>query len=197
MQHLDPIGRRITEATGRTLDQHAADPVPAAAHLPEAAANLRHLRTELLHTVDGLRTLLINADDLGGPATAVSGTVKTITDLSRDYRHAHDRIDALIADAARTAYAKAHPGRQVHRRYVTPGDTILVVLPHTDTCRRQNLAGQRAHIRVGTADARLRLPGSINPLRLSHADAGIYRDPTENRLYTLQVAAPRSTVDGR
>ncbi|SIM49508.1 hypothetical protein SAMN04489832_0261 [Micromonospora cremea] len=38
MPHCDTISRWITATTDRTLDQHAADPVPAAAHLPEAAA---------------------------------------------------------------------------------------------------------------------------------------------------------------
>ncbi|MEV6817097.1 hypothetical protein AB0M52_34130, partial [Micromonospora sp. NPDC051296] len=66
MLHLDTISRWIALATGRTLDQHATDPIPAAAHLPEAADTLRHLRTELLLAVDRLRTLLINADDITG-----------------------------------------------------------------------------------------------------------------------------------
>ncbi len=168
MLHLDAVGRWITATTGRTLDQHAADPIPAAAHLPDAAATLRHLRTELLLAVDRLRTLLINTDDLTGTVATVAGTVETITQLAREYRHARDRIDTLIADQARAAYAQAHPGQVVRRRYVNPGDTVLVTLPHTDSCRRQNLAGHATHIRVGTSDARLRPPGSVNPLRLSH-----------------------------
>ncbi|SCF15196.1 hypothetical protein GA0070558_13445 [Micromonospora haikouensis] len=194
MPHLDLIGRWIAATTGRTLDQHAADPLPTAAHLPEAASTLRHLRTELLLTVDQLRTLLINADDLTGPVSAVTGTLKTITDLAHEYHQARDRIDTLIGDTARAAYAQAHPGRMVQRRYVNPGDTVLVVLPHTDACRRQHLAGRRAHIKVGTSDAGLRPPGSANPLRLSHADAGIYRDPTEDRLYILQATADAATA---
>ncbi|MEV6815121.1 hypothetical protein, partial [Micromonospora sp. NPDC051296] len=154
----------------------------------EAADTLRHLRTELLLAVDRLRTLLINADDITGPATTVSGNVKTITDLAGEYRQARDRIDALIADTARTSYAQAHLGQVVRRRYVNPGDTVPVVLPHTDYCRRESLAGRPTLIQVGTSDARLRPPGSVNPLRLSHTDAGIYRDPTDNRLYTLRSA---------
>lgn len=75
----------------------------------------------------------------------------------------------------------------MRRRYVSPGDTVLVVLPHTDSCRRQNLAGHASPIKVGTSDARIRPPGSVNPLYLSHADAGVYRDPTEDRLYILQA----------
>ncbi|WFE48885.1 hypothetical protein [Micromonospora sp. WMMD1155] len=65
----------------------------------------------------------------------------------------------------------------------------MVVLPHTDSCRRQNLAGHVPHIKGSTSDARLRPTGSVNPLSLSQADAGIYRDPTENRLFILQAAA--------
>ncbi|WP_244252205.1 hypothetical protein [Micromonospora antibiotica] len=38
MPHLDPVSHWLTLTTGRTLDQHATDPVPAAAHLPDAAA---------------------------------------------------------------------------------------------------------------------------------------------------------------
>ncbi|MBQ0906789.1 hypothetical protein [Micromonospora sp. U21] len=193
MPYLDTISRWITATTDRTLDQHAADPVPAAAHLPEAAANLRHLRTELLLAVDQLRTLLINDDDLNGSTSTVAGPVETIRELVREYRYARNWIDTLIGDEARAAYAQANPGRSVRRRYVKPGDTVLVVLPHTDSCRRQNLAGHATHIRVGTSDARLRPPGSVNPLWLSHADAGIYRDPTEDRLYILQAADDEAT----
>ncbi|MGC4862839.1 hypothetical protein [Micromonospora sp. DT41] len=187
MAHLDTISRWITATTERTLDQHATDPVPAAAHLPEAAANLRHLRTELLRAVDRLRTLLINEGDLNGSTSTVAGPVETITELAREYRYARNWIDTLIGDAARAAYAQANPGRSVRRRYVSPGDTVLVVLPHTDSCRRQNLAGHASPIKVGTSDARIRPPGSVNPLYLSHADAGVYRDPTEDRLYILQA----------
>ncbi|NJP30765.1 hypothetical protein [Micromonospora thermarum] len=196
MLHLNVIDRWITAATGRTLDQHAADPVPAAAHLPQAASNLRHTRTELLLAVDRLRTLLINEDDLNGSTSTVAGPVETIRELAREYRYARNWIDTLIGDEARAAYAQAHPGRSVRRRYVNPGDTVLVVLPHTDSCRRQNLAGHATHIKVGTSDARIRPPGSVNPARLSHADAGIYRDPTEDRLYILQPADNETTDAG-
>ncbi|MFI5489235.1 hypothetical protein [Micromonospora echinaurantiaca] len=196
MLHLDVIGRWVAQATGRTLDQHAADPIPAAAHLPHAAATLRHLRTELLLAVDRLRTLLINEDDLSGSVSTVAGPVETIQELAREYRYARNWIDTLIDDPARAAYAETNPGRSVRRRYVNPGDTVLVVLPHTDSCRSQNLAGHATHLRVGTSDARFRPPGSVNPLRLSHADAGIYRDPTEDRLYILQAAADEAAASG-
>ena len=142
MLHLDAIGRWVALATGRTLDQHAADPIPAA-HLPEAAATLRHTRTELLHAVDRLRTLLINEDDLGGSV-----------------------------------------------------NTVLVVLPHTDSCRKQKLAGRTTRVRVGESDADLGPVLSADALRLSHADAGIYRDPAEGGLYILQSAANKPTAPG-
>ncbi|MFI7077169.1 hypothetical protein ACIBO1_07740 [Micromonospora sp. NPDC049903] len=189
MLHLDAITRWITQATGRTLDQHATDPVPAAAHLPDAADNLRHLRAELLAAVDQLRTLLINGDDITGPPATITGTVETFSELARAYRTARDRVDTLIADPTRTTYARTHPGQVVQRRYVQPGESVLVVLPHTDHCRREHLAGHSAHITVTISDARLRLPGSVSAVRLSHTDAGIYRDPTDNRLYTLHPAA--------
>ncbi|MET7710617.1 hypothetical protein [Micromonospora sp. NPDC005413] len=195
MPHLDTISRWITATTDRTLDQHAADPVPAAAHLPEAAANLRHLRTELLLAADRLRTLLINDDDLNRSTSTVAGPVETIGELAREYRYARNWTDTLVGDEARAAYAQANPGRSVRRRYVNPGDTVLVVLPHTDSCRRQNLAGHATPITVGTSDARLRPPGSVNPLWLSHADAGIYRDPIEDRLYLLQATADEAVPD--
>ncbi|GIJ12760.1 hypothetical protein ACFFMR_14475 [Micromonospora andamanensis] len=196
MRHLDMVGGGITATTGRTLDQHATDPVPAAAHLPEAAANLRHLRTELLLAVDRLRTLLINEDDLHGTTSTVAGPVETIIELALEYRYARTWIDTLIDDEARAAYAQTHPGQTVRRRDVNPGDTVLVVLPHTDSCRRQNLAGHTTRIRVGTSDTALRPPGSGNPLRLSHADTGIYRDPTEDRLYVLNTEADETADAG-
>ncbi|QDY09480.1 hypothetical protein FJK98_21970 [Micromonospora sp. HM134] len=188
MPHLDPVNRWITLTTGRTLDQHATDPIPAAAHLPDAAATLRHLRTELLLAADQLRTRLINTDDLSDPTATVTGVVQTITDLGREYRQARDRVDTLIADTTRTVHAQTHEGRVVQRRYVNPGDTVLVVLPHTDSCRRLHLAGHATHITVGSCDARLRPSGSVEPLRLAHPDAGIYRDPTTGRLYILRTS---------
>lgn len=196
MLHLDVIGRWITAATGRTLDQHAVDPIPAAAHLPEAAATLRHVRTELLLAVDRLRTFLVNEDDLSGAVSTIAGTLDTIQELGREYRYARNWIDTLIGDEARATYAQAHPGQLIRRRYVSPGDSVLVVLPHTDSCRRQNLAGRTTRIRVGTSDATIRPPGSVNPLRLSHADAGIYRDPAEGRLYILQSAVDEPAASG-
>ncbi|GAB3864156.1 hypothetical protein GCM10029963_74070 [Micromonospora andamanensis] len=118
----------------------------------------------------------------------------TIRELAREYRYARTWIDTLIGDEARAAYAQTHPGQTVRRRYVNPGDTVLVVRPHTDSCRRQNLAGHTTRIRVGMSDAALRPPGSGNPLRLSHADAGIYRDPTEDRLYVLHTGADETAA---
>ncbi|MEV4273649.1 hypothetical protein [Micromonospora aurantiaca (nom. illeg.)] len=197
MPHLNLVERWITAATGRTLDQHAVDPIPAAAHLPEAADDLRHLRDELLLAVDHLRTRLLNEDDLHASAAAITGSAKTLQNLSGEYGNARARIDALIAEETRTAYALTHPGQQVRRRYVNPGDTVLVVLPHTDSCRAQNLAGHTAHIRVGSSDARFRPPGSVSSVRLSHSDAGIYRDRTEGRLYMLQLAAGAPATSGR
>src|SRR3954453_18894429 len=105
MLHLDSIGRWIIRRTGRTLDQHATDPIPAAAHLPAAASHLRTTRNELLLTIDRLRTALINEDDLTGSIAAVTGPLAGIAALGLDYRHIRDRADALIRDGERTEYA--------------------------------------------------------------------------------------------
>ncbi|MEU5943796.1 hypothetical protein ABZ807_32635 [Micromonospora sp. NPDC047548] len=197
MLHLDAIGRWVALATGRTLDQHAADPIPAAAHLPQAASTLRQARAELLLAVDRLRTLLINADDLTGSVSTVTGPLETITVLACECRYARNWIDALIEDPARAQYADANPGRSLRRRYVNPSDTVLVVLPHTDSCRKHQLAGRTTRVRVGESDAELDLTVGPGQLRLSHADAGIYRDPAEGGLYILQSAADEPATSGR
>ncbi len=189
MLHLDAIGRWVAVATGRTLDQHVTDPIPAAAHLPEAASALRDARHELLLAVDWLRTLLINADDLAGTVNTVNAPLDQIAELASQYRYARDRVEALIDDRDRVAYAEANPGRLVRRRYVNPGDTVLVVLPHTDSCRKRQLAGRTIRIRAGSWDAELDQADSPDPLPLSRTDAGIYHDPAEGGLYILQVAA--------
>src|SRR5438128_1240781 len=100
MLTYDAVSRWITRLTGRTLDQHAADPIPAAAELPNAARGLRQARTDLLLTVDQLRTALINEDDLTTLA-AVAGPLEAIADLGREYRYARNWVEALIGDGAR------------------------------------------------------------------------------------------------
>jgi hypothetical protein len=86
--HLDTIGRWVASATGRTLDQHATDPIPAAAHLPEAAHTLRGARAELLLAVDRLRTLLINEEDLTSSVGTFAGQLTTVNERAAEYRHA-------------------------------------------------------------------------------------------------------------
>ncbi|MCP2325196.1 hypothetical protein HDA40_003703 [Hamadaea flava] len=188
MLNIDSVGRWITRRTGRTLDQHAADPIPAAADLPKAADTMRNARLELLLTVDRLRTALINEDDLSTSIAALTGPLDAIVQLGRDYRYARNWAEALIADAERTAYAAENAGLALRRRYVNPGDTILVVLPHTDACLKRQLAGRRTRVRVGRADAELDLMVGPGQLRLHHADAGIYHDPV-NGFYVLEPAA--------
>ncbi|MDG6108788.1 hypothetical protein [Dactylosporangium aurantiacum] len=186
MPHLDDaIGRWIATATGRTLDQHATDPVPAAAHLPEAAHTLRGARAELLLAVDRLRTLLINEEDLTGSDGSFAGQLITVNERANEYRNARNSVDLLIEDQARTEYADANPARPLRRRYVNPGDTVLVVLPHTDSCRARHLAGRTARIHVGASYADVSLPGG-KPVRVPHIDAGIYPDPTDGGIYVLQ-----------
>jgi len=192
---IDAVGRWITRLTGRTLDQHAADPIPAAADLPQAAVKLRHARKHLLLTIDRLRTALINEDDLSATIAALTGPLAAIEKLGREYRYARNWAEALIGDADRTAYAKANIGKVVRRRYVNPGDTILVVLPHTDSCRRRQLAGRRTRVRVGRADAELDLTVGPGQLRLNHADAGIYHDPAHG-FYVLEPAVNEAAASG-
>jgi hypothetical protein len=192
---IDAVGRWITRLTGRTLDQHAADPIPAAAHLPQAADKLRHARLELLLTVDRLRTALINEDDLSTTIAALTGPLDAIAQLGREYRYARNWADMLIGDADRTAYADANTGRALRRRYLNPGDTTLVVLPHTDACRRRHLAGRRTRVRVGQADAELDLMVGPGQLHLPHADAGIYHDPAHG-FYVLEPAADEPAASG-
>lgn len=192
---VDAVGRWITRRTGRTLDQHAADPIPAAAELPQAADRLRHLRTELLLTVDRLRTALIDEDDLTASIAAVTGPLAAATALGSRYEQGRADIDQLIADPARTAYADHHDGEAVRRRYVNPGDTILVVLPPTEACRKRHLAGRHASVRIGQADTELDLTVGPGQLRLAHADAGIYHDPAHG-LYVLEPAATEPAASG-
>ena len=122
MLHLDAIGRWVAYATGRTLDQHATDPIPAAAHLPEAARVLRAARAELLLAVDRLRTLLINEDDLTGSVGIFAGQLTAVNERAVECRHARNWVDVLIEDQARAEYADANPAQPVRRRYVNPGD---------------------------------------------------------------------------
>lgn len=192
---IDDVGRWVTRLTGRTLDQHAADPIPAAADLPKAASNLRHARAELLLTVDRLRTALINGDDLSDTVAAVTGPLAAIEQLGREYRYARNWAETLVGDKDRTAYADANSGKTVRRRYVNPGDTVLVVLPPTDSCLRRQLAGRRTRVRVGRADAELDLTVGPGQLRLAHADAGIYHDPALG-FYVVEPAADEADASG-
>jgi len=189
------VGCWIARLPGRTLDQHATDPIPAAADLPQAADTIRNTRLELLLTVDRLRTALINHDDLSTSIAALTAPLHAIAYLGREYRYARNWAETLIGDAERTAYADANPGAALRRRYVNPGDTILVVLPHTDSCRRRQLAGRRSRARVGQADAELDLTVGPGQLRLAHADAGIYHDPVHG-LYVLEPAATEAAAAG-
>jgi hypothetical protein len=198
MPYLDAVERWIWQITGRTLDQHAADPVPAAAHLPASADQLRCARSRLLLAVDELRTQLINADDLTWSAWAVSGVLdEIISTCAADYEGARVHIDMLIGDPDRAAYAATNPGQPVQRRYINPGDTVMIVLPHTDVCRLQRLAGRSVPVRVNESDAELDPAGHPSPTRVPHAAAGIYRDPVESSLYILRAAAGERTGSGR
>ena len=192
---LDPIGRWVATTTGRTLDQLAADPSPAATQLPDAANQLRLDRAELLLEIDKLRTRLINADDLTGPGSSVTDEIAKIAELGYAYRATRGQIEELFKDPDRARYAHDYPAPPVRRRYVNPGDTVMVVLPHTATNRKARVAGRLVQLRVHDFDAELGPAEPCGPNRLSCADAGIYQDPTdpEPGRYVLQAADARHT----
>ena len=191
MPYLDPVERWIVQTTGRTLDQHAADPVPAAAHLPASADQLRCARDHLLLAVDALRTQLINADDLADSAEAVNDALSEISGYASEYESARIHIDRLVDDPDRTAYGATNPVHPVRRRFVNPGDTVLIVLPHTEVCRRQQIAGRSVRVQINESDVELDPAAYPGPVRLPHAAAGIYRDPVESSLYILRAISKR------
>ena len=188
--YLDLVERWIWRATGRTLDQHAADPIQAAAALPAWADRLRHARSQLLEAVDELRTRLINGDDLTQHAKAITGSLAEITGQTRDYERARAWTDNLMRDPDRIAYADSNAVQPVHRRYVNPGDTVLIVLPHLSFNREQQLAGRTVRVRITESDVELDPAEYPSPVRLAHGIAGVYRDP-ESRLYVLRATGQR------
>ncbi|MCM4078262.1 hypothetical protein [Paractinoplanes hotanensis] len=188
--YVDLVERWIWRTTGRTLDQHAADPVPAAAALPASADQLRLAREVLLNTVDEFRTQLINGDDLTGSATAMTSTLNEISGYVSDYESARIHLDKLFDDPDRTVYVAMNPVHPVHRRYVNPGDTVLIVLPHHEYLRKQQIAGRPVRAHINTSDVELDPAEYPGPVRLSHGLAGIYRD-TEARLYVLRATGER------
>ena len=191
MTYLDPVERWIVQATGRTLDQHAAEPVPASAHLPASADQLRYARELLLFAVDDLRTRLINADDLTISAQAVINALSEVRGHARDYESARIEIEELIDDPDRTAYAATNPVQPVRRRWVNPGDTVMIVLPHTEVCREQQIAGRSVRVQINASDVELDPAGYPGPVRLPHAAAGIFRDPVQSSLYILRRSGQR------
>jgi hypothetical protein len=191
VRYLDLAERWILRTTGQTLDQHAADPVPAPAHLPASAEQLRLAREALLFAVDEFRTQLINGDDLTGSATALASTLSTISGHVSDYESARVHLDTLINDPDRTGYVATNPVQPVRRRYVNPGDTVLIVLPHNDHLRRQQIAGRSVRAQIHTADVELDPAEYPGPVRLAHGLAGIYHDPVVDRLYHLRATGER------
>ncbi|GIE91627.1 hypothetical protein [Actinoplanes regularis] len=191
MPYLDLVARWIWQTTGRTIDQHAVDPVPAAAHLPASADALRLAREVLLNAVDEFRTQLINGDDLTGSATVLANTLSEITEHVNDYEGARIHLDKLINDPDRTVYVATNPVQPVHRRYVNPGDTVLIVLPHSTYLRQQQIAGRAVRAQIHKSDVELDPAEYPGPVRLSHGIAGIYRDPVEDRLYILRATGER------
>jgi hypothetical protein len=189
MAYADIVEKWIIQLTARSLDQHAADPIPAAAHLPASADQLRICREHLLMAVDSLRADLINGDDLNRSAQALLGALSGINGYASDYESARMHIERLLDDPDRRAYVAANPVRPVQRRYVNPGDMVLIVLPHTEVCRNKKVAGQPVWVQINEDDITADPTNLAGPMRLPHAAAGIYRDPVESRLYTLRSDA--------
>ncbi|MFC7279606.1 hypothetical protein ACFQS1_37060 [Paractinoplanes rhizophilus] len=189
--YLDLVERWILRTTARTLDQHAADPVPAAAAFPASADQLRLAREVLLTAVDQFRTLLINGDDLTGSPTMLASTLSEISGHISEYESARIHLDTLITDPDRTAYVATNPVQPVRRRYVNPGDTFLIVLPHHEYLSQQHIAGRAVKAQINTADVELDPAEYPGPVRLAHGIAGIYRDRVEDRLYHLRPSGQR------
>jgi hypothetical protein len=189
--YLDLVERWIVATTGRNLDQHAADPVPAAAAFPASADQLRLTREVLLTAVDEFRTLLINGDDLTGSPTVLAGMLDEISGHVSDYHSARIHLDKLITDPDRTGHVARNPVQPVRRRYVNPGDTVLIVLPHHEYLRKQQIAGRAVKAQINTADVELDPAEFPGPVRLAHSLAGIYRDRVEDSLYHLRASGER------
>ncbi|MFE9694358.1 hypothetical protein [Micromonospora sp. NPDC005806] len=64
----------------------------------------------------------------------------------------------------------------------------------TDSRCKQQLAGRTSRVRVVKSDADLKV--DTGQLRLSQADAEIYRHPADGGLYILQSAAAEPTDSG-
>lgn len=147
----------------------------------------------LLTAVDELRTLLINGDDLTGSPTILASSLDEITGHVSEYEGARVHIDTLITDPDRTSYVATNPVQPVRRRYVNPGDTVLIVLPHIAYLRQQKIAGRAVRAQIHTADVELDPAEFSGPVRLAHGLAGIYRDRVEDRLYHLRATGERRT----
>ncbi|MFI1995295.1 hypothetical protein [Actinoplanes sp. NPDC020271] len=189
--YLDLVERWIVRTTGRTLDQHAADPIPAAVNLRAAADQLNVARGALLASVDEFRYQLINGDDLTNAATALTSTLDEISSHVGEYEIARFHLDQLINDPDRLAYAATNPVQAVQRRYVNPGDIVKLVLPDNQYLRERKLAGKRVRARINETSVELDPAQYASPVRLDHSTAGIYRDRIEGRLYHLRPAGDR------
>ncbi|HZO65260.1 MAG TPA: hypothetical protein VFB74_09670 [Kribbellaceae bacterium] len=110
------------------------NPQDTALPLGHAHVHLDQVRRKLLVAVYELRTLLINGDDLLRPAdTALGEPLAGIAELAEVYRAARGDAEAQPGDLA---------AGLARRRYVNPGDTVLVVLPDTEHCRPARLSGR-------------------------------------------------------
>ncbi|BCY07330.1 hypothetical protein [Actinoplanes sp. L3-i22] len=197
MQYLDLVEKWIVRTTGRTLDQHATEPIPAAAHLPAAADQLRAAREHLMTDVGALRTELINGDDLTGSAQSVTNALATVALAASDYECARVNIDYLVGDPDRTAYVATNPAQPVRRRYVNPGDTVLIVLPHSEYLRGRQIAGRTVRAQINKTDVELDLDEYPGPICLTYPLAGIYYDTVERRFYHVRAIGKRRVTRKR
>lgn len=192
MSVSDPIGALVCLRTGRTLDQHAVDTHPAAAQLPGIAELVRHARHELMLTIDDLNQLFTSnadADAYRSPEAVLDPMLDSLLVFASQYLQSRALLDKLTTALPRRRRGTRPPQPPARRRYLNPGDHAHLNLPHTPVCIALAIAGRRARVLVTDVDAETSLRVGPSQLRLAHHDAGIYRDPVNGRLYTLDRTA--------
>ncbi|GIH02907.1 hypothetical protein Rhe02_09740 [Rhizocola hellebori] len=190
MNASDPIGALVRKRTGRTLDQHALDRHPAAAELPRIAELARTIRRELMLAINDMARLFADGGDADPhriPETLLDPVIDSVVLFTAQYLDSRALLDILLVDLTRRRLSSAAP--QPVRRYLREGDIVNVTVPYTPTCISGSIAGCTMRVTV-TATGAVTDP-VLGPVRLhlAHHDAGIYRDPANGRLYTLDHAA--------
>ena len=121
----------------------------------------------------------------------MTNALSEISEHASAYESTRMHIRTLVGDPDRMAYVATNPVQPVRRRYINPGDTVLIVLPHNEVCRRQQIAGRTVRAQINESDVELDPVEYPGPVRLFHASTGIYRDPGESRLYHLRATGER------